>query len=130
MAVKKHSAAYMEKVKAAMAADTENLIVIADNTEYWLDQFPMALARAMEKIGLMAERYAKKLCPFDTGRLRNSITYAVDGGEEAVYIGTNVEYAPYVELGNHRHDPQPFLVPAARDHVDQYSKILKSELGK
>ena len=40
---------------------------------------------------------AKQNCPTDTGRLKNSITYDVVGnvGE----VGTNVEYAPYVEFG-------------------------------
>ena len=33
----------------------------------------------------------------DTGRLRNSITHAVK--EDAVYIGSNLSYAPFVELG-------------------------------
>lgn len=32
-----------------------------------------AKARALEIIGGKAESYAKKLCPVDTGRLRNSI---------------------------------------------------------
>ena len=35
----------------------------------------------------------------DTGRLKNSITHAVDEGEQCVYIGTNVEYAIYHEFG-------------------------------
>lgn len=35
----------------------------------------------------------------DTGNLRNSISHAVENTEDAVYIGTNVEYAPYVHEG-------------------------------
>ena len=53
--------------------------------------------RALEAIGLKAEGYAKKNTPVDTGRLRNSITHAVDGG--TAVIGTNVEYGKYIELG-------------------------------
>ena len=34
---------------------------------------------ALEACGLQAERYAKMLCPVDTGLLRNSITHAVGG---------------------------------------------------
>lgn len=43
------------------------------------------------------EGNAKSRCPVDTGRLRNSITYKVEGLEGAV--GTNVVYAPYMEVG-------------------------------
>ena len=51
---------------------------------------------ALEMMGLQCEKYTKMLCPVDTGRLRNSYTHDVRAGEEAVYIGTNVEYAAYV----------------------------------
>ena len=49
---------------------------------------------ALTAIGATAETYAKKATPVDTGRLRNSISHTVDG--EAVYIGSNVEYAAFV----------------------------------
>ena len=48
--------------------------------------------RALEKVGLTAERNAKLACPVDTGRLRNSISHTHD--KNTAYIGTNVEYAP------------------------------------
>lgn len=86
-----------------------------------------AAARALEMIGLVAERYAKMKCPVDTGRLRNSITHETD--PETVYIGTNVEYAPYVELGTHRQKAKPYLKPAMLDHIKEYEKILQEELG-
>ena len=47
---------------------------------------------ALEAVGLQAEGYAKLACPVDTGRLRNSISHAVQG--DTVYIGSNVEYGP------------------------------------
>lgn len=50
------------------------------------------------------------------------------GGEEAVYVGTNVEYAPYVEYGTQRTTAQPFLKPAVHDHADEYKKIAESFL--
>lgn len=37
--------------------------------------------------------------PVDTGRLRNSIAYASDRDFRTVYVGSNVEYALYVEDG-------------------------------
>ena len=123
-------------------------------------QIPVAL----ERVGLVAERYAKENCPTDTGRLKNSITHAVGGNpwsvteyggdrkskyggkekpkghysgsapndtndEISVYIGTNVEYAPYVELGTRGRDPVHFLLHAIENHIDEYQKIIEGELG-
>lgn len=67
-----------------------------DNSKEVLAAMHEAAARALEKCGLVAEGYAKKLCPVDTGNLRNSITHVVDEGGDAVYIGTNSEYGAYV----------------------------------
>lgn len=87
-----------------------------------------AVERALEAVGLTAEAYAKLDCPVDTGRLRNSISHAVDVNEEAAYIGTNVEYAPYVEYGTSRMKPQPYLKPAATEHGEEYTEIFEKYL--
>lgn len=49
-----------------------------------------------------------------TGRLRGSITWRPGGDETGWYvdIGSNVLYAPYVELGTSRAPAYPFLRPA------------------
>ena len=111
-----------------------------------------AVEKALNVIGLVAERYAKELCPTDTSRLKNSISHQVD--DETVYVGTNVEYAPYVEFGtgkfaeggggrptpwSYQDDkgnwhttngmkPQPYLKPAIENHLDEYKQYLKDEL--
>lgn len=100
-----------------------------DNTDKVTEGIESAIAVALEKIGLLAENYAAKKCPVDTGNLRGSITYEVDTADNAVYIGTNVEYAPYVELGTSRQKAQPFLRPAASEHGAQYRQVLKKALG-
>lgn len=68
----------------------------------------------MLKKGLQVEVRAKRLCPVDTGRLRASITSALeeDGDTIKAVIGTDVEYAPYVEFGTVRMVAKPFLLPA------------------
>lgn len=101
--------------------------VNVDNSALVKDGLKSAFARALERIGLQAEGYAKDLCPVDTGNLRNSITHTSDG--KAAYIGTNVEYAPYVELGTRRMAAQPYLKPAAANHTGTYANIVKDELG-
>lgn len=106
-----------------------NITVNQDNTDQAIQGIASAVGVALEKIGLLAEGYAQMKCPVDTGNLRGSITHEVDTGEKAVYIGTNVEYAPYVELGTSKMDAQPFLKPAATEHSDQYRQVLKNALG-
>ena len=104
------------------------MTVNEDNTEEVSQGIRRATDRALEEIGLAAEGYAKRACPVDTGNLRNSITHAVESGEDAVYVGTNVEYAPYVEMGTRRTAAQPFLRPAATEHGSTYRSILKRNL--
>ncbi len=87
-----------------------------------------AVLKALEECGLLGEGYAKKLCPVDTGRLRNSIAHTVREDEQAAYIGTNVEYAPHVELGTVRQRAQPYLKPAVADHAAQYKRIINKAM--
>lgn len=127
-------------------------VKFTDNSKEVLEAMQQAVVRAMEKCGLTAEGYAKKMCPVDTGNLRNSITHTVDEEEPAAYIGSNSSYASYVELGTGKYvsggrptpwvyqdakgnwhytrgnKAQPFLKPAAADHAGQYRDILESEL--
>lgn len=88
------------------------------------------VALGLEAIGQEAEGYAKDDCPVDTGRLRNSISHKVEEQEEAVYIGTNVEYAPYVEYGEYKHTTgkNHFLRDAATNHGDHYKAIMEAAL--
>lgn len=72
------------------------------------------VARDLQRRALQVDRAAKQLCPVDTGRLRSSITNELgqDGDGLVATIGTNVEYAPHVELGTSKMAAQPFLLPA------------------
>ena len=146
-----------------------------DNVEKILEEMSKQVDIGLEAIGLQAEKHAINNITsngtVDTGLLRNSITHAVAGHspekqsytadkgsghgsysgtvgterDKAVYIGTNVEYAPYVEYGHKQevgryvpaigkrlvkpHVPaKPFLKPAVADHTDEYAKILRKAL--
>lgn len=72
------------------------------------------VAKDLQRRALRVEGAAKRLCPVDTGRLRSSITNELGTDAEGLVavIGTDVEYAPYVELGTNRMAAQPFLLPA------------------
>ena len=127
-------------------------VTIQDHSAEVSAEIKAALLRGLEKCGLTAEGYAKKLCPVDTGNLRNSITHTVDEEEPAAYIGSNAEYASYVCLGTGKYaeggrptpwvyqdakgkfhwtagnKAKPFLKPAVADHKERYREIIKSEL--
>lgn len=100
----------------------------ADNTDQIKNLAKEAVERALEAVGLLAEGYAKKLCPVDTGRLRNSITHGVDYSDTTAYIGTNVEYAAYVEFGTSKTAAQPYLEPAVLDNLDEYGEVFEEYL--
>ena len=81
------------------------------------DELMLSIDKAMEKLNKLidntiitavtrdfcgyVERDAKKLCPVDDGELRGSIEYEIKESDSVVtaLIGTNKEYAPYVEIG-------------------------------
>lgn len=60
---------------------------------------PEALVKGMRQACVTVQDEGKVLCPVDTGRLRASIDHDVveEGGKVVGYVGSNVEYAPFVE---------------------------------
>ena len=131
-----------------------------DNSSHFLRELDEAKQKILETIGQKAERYAKKLCPVGTpestgiagyrgGTLRDSITHRVE--DDVMELGSNVEYAPHVELGTGPHfipppgwenfttekgsgngrayvKPRPHIQPAITDHVGEYETITEREL--
>lgn len=125
---------------------------VKSHKQEYLDALKEQTIAALEAIGSQCAGYAGPLAPADTGRLRNSITWATsrsDGREytyhddngnmfsdhvgdgvpdDSVYIGTNVEYATYQELGTSKVDAHPYLRPAVTDHLEKYERIAKKFL--
>lgn len=128
-----------------------------DFSDKVLEAFGDASARALTRCGKQGEEFAKDLCVHRTGNLKNSISHRVVLSEPAAYIGTNVEYAPYVEFGTGHYSsigggtpkniwhymgddgewhvgrpmpPRPFLKPAVANHVGTYRNIFNDEFTK
>jgi HK97 gp10 family phage protein len=87
-----------------------------------------AVSLALEASALLVEGQAKALAPVDTGNLRNSITHEVEGQEAKV--GTNVEYAPYVELGTVKMAAQPYLNPALEQNKGNIKRIFADAIQR
>lgn len=130
-------------------------IINLDKLNYKLETLAkLDVSKALNKACLVVENEAKRLCPVDTGDLRNSITHEVDDG--VGIVGTNKEYAPYVEFGtgifavegngrdtpwSYQDDegnwhttigqkPQPFLEPAARIKKKLVIKVFNDEINR
>ena len=101
-------------------------ITIQSNKQEILNHLPDVVEAALEAIGLTAEGYAKDECPVDTGRLRNSITHAVEG--DAAYIRTIVASAPKAALGTSRMRARPFLGPAVENHGQEYKELFEAAM--
>ena len=99
-------------------------VEITDNSKEILETLEKAKERALFAIGLAAEAHAKEKTPVDTGRLRNSITHVET--TEATYIGSNVEYAPAVELGSRTNKAVHMLQQAATNYSSEYKAIAES----
>lgn len=112
--------------------DVGGLLEVKENNSKEIFQaIDKAVAAALEEIGLRAERHAKLECPVDTGRLRNSITHQIMPSDKTVIIGTNVEYAEYVEKNDraaHKNGKAHFLHDAGANHQAEYSKVLENHL--
>lgn len=95
-----------------------------------LQELDRKFQKANEIIGGMAEGYAKGYAPKDTGNLMRSITHAAEDNYRTVVIGTNVQYAPYQELGApNAHVPaHPYLRPALENHIEEYKSVLERVL--
>lgn len=106
--------------------------LLEDNRELIQRASDEAINRALAAIGLQIENYARNNAPVDTGALRNSITSEVLSSEHAVVVGSNIEYAPYQELGTSRMDAcnsgQGFLRPAVEDHIAEFENMALNEL--
>ena len=116
---------------------------------------PDDIKKLFIKTGFKIEHDAKRLFPVDTGRLRSSISTNWDDsgmgrarvappsesndgvsqpskrqGEICVVrVGSNVEYAPYIEYGTRKMSPQPFLEPSIKGNISGLITALNNYIN-
>ena len=125
-------------------------ITFRDNSNEVIGLFQKAKHRGLEAIGLAAEGHAKRKCPVDTGRLRNSITYAIAGYQTHVQNyrrgnvvgGTSQKHKRYeyggdvmegekdsaVFIGSKGRAPVHFLQDAATGHAKEYKRLMEDSM--
>jgi len=135
---------------AEIEIDASDLIRGAEDAA---DAVLRGIIRGMDKSLTTIKRDAVLLCPVDTGRLRQSMTKSltVTSDEAEGVVGTNTEYAPYVEFGTGlrgaasnptydgevvQHSPgwkgqtaQPFLRPAFYNNQDRVNDNIAKAVG-
>ena len=87
------------------------------------------LDQANSLLALIGVNYAKGYCPVDTGNLRGSINFRLEGKE--AFVGTKTEYAAYVEFGTRFQKAQPYIEPSifhVRNRVGQVVDIFRKEV--
>jgi hypothetical protein len=105
--------------------------------------------QALAESGLKMEGDAKQICTdmgaVDSGRLRASISTALDGdspkgGDEVIppskdplsiavlRLGSSVEYSPYVVFGTKRMMGRDFLTPAVYNNLNDIIARIKSKI--
>jgi len=110
---------------------------------------PIVRDEFLQAAGIAIARQAKELAPVDTGLLRASINWSTPGNgggletpagrenelsvadKDTAKIGTNVEYAEYMEYGTARFPTgKPFLRVAARVMKKELKSYLMAALKK
>lgn len=105
-------------------------IKLTDHTNEIKAELRSKIPVILEALATQAEGNAvdeiTRMKAVDTGRLRGSISHTTD--EDTAYIGTNVEYAPYVEYGARGMPSRPFLRNAVANYTDEYKRIIEDGL--
>lgn len=131
-------------------------MVFRDHSQGAKDAIQQATIRWLFEACIIVQGQAILLAPTQTARLKGSIDYQVDEGELVGYVGTNVEYAIYIEFGtgefaeNGRgrkggwvyqdpsgewfftwgQEPQPYLRPAFRQTRKEIESLAKAIFGE
>lgn len=119
---------------------------------------PTAVMKGVKRVAEKVQRDAKGNCPWNTGRLRASLSTnwtgsglargKVDAKAEpedgigqpqqradtfSAVVGSNVEYAPYVEwteTAHHEHGMAHYLYTSYFSHESEVKDEISAELGK
>jgi len=133
---------------------------VEDHSGEVLKELDAHIDRILETWGQVGVTHVKDVITaasrVDTGAMRNSINHQVANDENAVYVGTNQEYAPYHEYGTgiyaeggrgrqtpwnyqdshgewHRTrgmKPIHMIKDGIGDHISDFKRIAEDELKK
>ena len=100
--------------------------IIQDNRAEFYAALEQKQRAYLVAVGKKAEGYAKAKAPVDTGRLRASITYTING--DSVEVTSDVEYAKYQEFGTIYITGKHFMRDALAHHLTEYIQLAQTML--
>lgn len=118
-----------------MQINIEGISTVQAALEVKAAEMAAKLSKGIAEGCKIVEAEAKANCPVSTeatrpggphGELRASITSQVEGNTGTV--GTNKEYAGYVEFGTYKMPAQPYLVPALEAKEGEVVEAIKAEV--
>ena len=96
-----------------------------DNTNKILQEADSSVRKKLTLSALVVERRAKMNCPVDTGALRRSITHELSPDGKTAVVGSNMEYAAFVELGTSKMAARPYLKLALIQSRSEIKRIFR-----
>lgn len=116
----------------ARKEEKEMKINFENNANVFKKEMDSKVINCLNAVGLKAVSIWQKVITakkvVDTGRFRNSANYAVKTQDKKVVIGSNVQYAPFLEAGTSRQPARPTLKPAIMDYREDYEKLVEQIL--
>jgi len=85
-----------------------------------------SMQKAINKIGLIAQRDIKSFTPVRTGRLQRGNQLML--GSLTAIISNNVEYGPYIHNGTKNMKGRPFMEWGVEKAMPEIQKILEDEV--
>lgn len=104
-------------------------MAIKDNTDGVLNEVSRLIKWKLELAALVVEGQAKRpgFCPVLTGVARRSITHVMALDGRTVYVGSNVEYFPFIEMGTSKMAARFPLTRALRTSRERIRKIFNAK---
>ena len=102
-------------------------MAMKDNTRGVLNEVDRRISDNLVTAALMVERTAKQTVPVLTGALKRSITHQPEVPKREVKVGSNLDYAKYVELGTSKMSARPYLRPALEANMAAIRRLFNAK---
>jgi hypothetical protein len=105
--------------------------LLVNNFKKAKDKYKQAMESAAKEVGITGTAAIQAIAPVDTGTLRRSYGYRVEGQDKTyvVYFGTNVDYAIYVEMKPESRGGRPHLRRAIQSETNEFKDIVAKHLS-
>jgi HK97 gp10 family phage protein len=104
------------------------MIQLINRTGKFMSQLTDNQKASLEAIGAFLKGKMDSYTPVDTGNLKSHNSYKINNNE--LFLHNDCEYAGYVENGTYKMGAQPFMKPAAYNHIAEIKQIAIEHLSR